>query len=121
MPTNDPLRLFKAELFKALGHPVRLRIVDLLRDGERNVSDLLASMELEGSIVSQHLTMLRHRQIVEARREGTNVYYRVRHPAIFAMLDAGRDVFADHLGELQASLDADDVGVDGVLLGGNRQ
>jgi ArsR family transcriptional regulator len=104
---NDPLRLFKAELFKALGHPVRLRIVDLLREGERSVSDLQASMELEGSAVSQHLMILRARQIVEPRRDGANVYYRVRHPAIFTMLDAGREVFADRLAELRASLDAD--------------
>jgi len=69
--------------------------------------------ELEGSTVSQHLMVLRARQIVEPRREGANVYYRVRHPAIFAILDAGREIFADRLDELQASLDADRVVADG--------
>src|SRR5687767_8247309 len=49
IPTNDALRLFKAELYKALGHPARLRIIDLLRDGERSVSELQAGTELEGS------------------------------------------------------------------------
>src|SRR5687768_12227968 len=112
-PAHDPLRQFKAELLKALGHPVRLRIVDLLRDGERTVSELQSGTELEGSTVSQHLMVLRARQIVEPRREGANVYYRVRHPAIFAILDAGREIFADRLGELQASLDADRVVADG--------
>lgn len=105
---NNPLRVFKAELFKALGHPARLRVIDLLRDGERTVSELQASMELEGSAVSQHLMVLRARGIVEARREGANVYYRVRCPAIFTMLDAGREVFAAQIGEMQASLAADD-------------
>jgi DNA-binding transcriptional ArsR family regulator len=109
IPTNDSLRLFKAELYKALGHPARLRIIDLLRDGERNVSELQAGTDLEGSAVSQHLMVLRARQIVEPRRDGANVYYRVRHPAVFAILDAGREIFADRLGELQASLEADDV------------
>ena len=110
---NDPLRLFKAELYKALGHPARLRIIDLLREGERSVSELQAGTELEGSAVSQHLMVLRARQIVEPRREGANVYYRVRHPAIFAILDAGRAIFADRLGELQASLDADGLVAEG--------
>ena len=104
---SDPLRLFKAELFKALGHPARLRIIDLLRDGERTVSELQASMELEGSAVSQQLMVLRARQIVEARRDGANVYYRVRHPSIFKILDAGRELFAAQIGEMQASLAAD--------------
>ena len=111
---NDPVRVFKAELFKALGHPARLRLLDLLRGGERTVSDLQASLELEGSAVSQHLMVLRARQLVEPRREGTNVYYRIRHPAVLTIMDAGRAIFADRLGELQAGLEADDAAAEGL-------
>ncbi|MBM3779813.1 MAG: winged helix-turn-helix transcriptional regulator [Acidimicrobiia bacterium] len=104
---QDTIRSFKAELFKALGHPGRLRIVELLRDGERSVSDLQAACGTDGSAVSQHLAVLRARWVVEARRDGSNVYYRVRHPRVLAILDAGREIFADHLDDLRASLDAD--------------
>ena len=91
-----------------MGHPARLRILELLRDGERTVSDLQAAMEIESSAVSQHLMVLRARQIVDARRDGANVYYRVRYPAVFAILDAGKEIFAAHLDDLRASLAADE-------------
>lgn len=104
---NDPLRLFKADLFKALGHPARLQILELLRDRERSVSELQAGLQIAGSAVSQQLMVLRSRQLVEARREGANVYYRVRDPAVFTILDAGREVFAARLDELRASLARD--------------
>lgn len=55
---SDHLRLFKAELFTALGHPARIRILELLRDGERNVSELQAGLDSEGSAVSQHHAIL---------------------------------------------------------------
>jgi DNA-binding transcriptional ArsR family regulator len=104
---SDALRLFKVELFKALGHPVRLRLLEVLGDGERTVSELQAALGVDGSAVSQHLMLLRARDLVEARRAGANVYHRVRHPRVFAIMAAGRDIYADRLGELQASLDAD--------------
>ncbi|MCC7105696.1 MAG: winged helix-turn-helix transcriptional regulator [Chloroflexi bacterium] len=117
---NDPLRLFKADLFKALGHPARLQILELLRDRERSVSELQAGLQIAGSAVSQQLMVLRSRQLVEARREGANVYYRVRDPAVFTILDAGREIFAARLDELRASLarDVDASRTRGELLNG---
>jgi DNA-binding transcriptional ArsR family regulator len=104
---SDSLRQYKAELFKALGHPLRLRLLEVLAEGERTVSELQAALGVDGSAVSQHLMLLRARDVVEARRAGANVYYRIRHPLISAIMAAGRDIYADRLGELQASLDAD--------------
>jgi ArsR family transcriptional regulator len=106
---NDLLRVFKAELFKAMGHPARLRILELLREADRSVTELQVAMEIEGSAVSQHLMVLRARQLVDSRREGANVVYAMRHhDTVCAILDAGREIFAAHLGQLQASLEADE-------------
>ena len=68
------LQGFKADLFKALGHPVRIRILELLRSGERTVSDLQSQLQIEASSVSQQLAVLRSRQLVVGRKEGTSAY-----------------------------------------------
>ena len=62
------LHEFKAELFKALGHPIRLRILELLVSGEKTVSELQADLEIEASSVSQQLSLMRARQLVDARK-----------------------------------------------------
>lgn len=101
------LQTFKAELFKALSHPVRIQILELLRSGEMTVSDLQAQLGIEMSSVSQQLALLRGRQLVVARREGTSVHYQVVDPQVFGLLDAARDVFDRHLISLQAMADED--------------
>jgi ArsR family transcriptional regulator len=102
------LQTYKAELFKALGHPMRIRILELLRGhGELTVSDLQAKLESDGSGVSQQLSVLRTRQIVTGRKEGTSVYYRVVDPQVFAMLDIARGMFEQQLTSLQAMADSD--------------
>lgn len=102
------LQGFKAELFKALGHPVRIRILELLREGERSVSDLQGELEVEMSSVSQQLAILRGRGLVAGRREGTTVYYRVIDPQVFALLDTARAMFQRQLSELQNLASAED-------------
>jgi DNA-binding transcriptional ArsR family regulator len=104
---RDPLRAFKAELFKALAHPTRVKILDLLRDEARTVSELQVELGIEPSSVSQQLAVLRAKHIVEARREGTSVYYTVRDPQVFVLLDVARRIFDAHLVELQ-TMAADD-------------
>jgi DNA-binding transcriptional ArsR family regulator len=101
------LQGFKAELFKALGHPVRIRILELLRDGERSVSDLQVELEIEMSSVSQQLALLRARGLVTGRREGTTVFYSVVDPQVFDLLDTARAMFQRQLSELQELADAD--------------
>ncbi len=99
---HQPLHRFKAEFFQALGHPARLRILELLRGGERTVSELQVELAIEASSVSQQLAVLRAKNIVDTRRAGTSVYYSVRDPQIFQLLDVARDIFNNHLIDLQS-------------------
>jgi len=107
MPTRASLRLFKADLFKALAHPIRIHILELLRRGELTVSELQAQLDIDASSVSQHLAILRARQIVHTRKAGTSVYYRVQDAPLFAILDVARTIFETHVHDLQDALDAD--------------
>ena len=93
---ND-LRGFKAEFFKALAHPVRIAVLDALRTGEIGVNELSGQLKVEQSTLSQHLAVLRARNIVVGRKEGLNVYYSVADPAVFKLLDAARQIFNNQL------------------------
>lgn len=94
---HQPLHRFKADFFKALGHPARLVILEQLRHGEKCVNDLQVVLDLDQSSVSQQLAVLRNKQIVDARKDGTTVYYRVRDPLIFQLLDVAQAIFNNHL------------------------
>ena len=75
-----------------LGHPARVRILELLREGERSVGALQAELGLDSGGTSQHLAALRRIGLVESRREGTSVYYRVDDEQVFDLLEAGRAI-----------------------------
>ena len=83
---------FKAEFFKALAHPVRIRILDCLRSGEKGVNELSDILQLEQANVSQQLAVLRVRNIVIGRKSGSSVFYSVSDPAIFKLLDVAREI-----------------------------
>ena len=104
--TSEPLHRFKAELFKTLGHPLRIRILEILRSGEVSVRDLLRELEVEPSTASQQLSLLRARGIVESRRSGATVLYHLRDALTIELLDVGRRVFANQVLDLQHLLDA---------------
>lgn len=88
------LQDFKAELFRTLGNPVRIRILEVLRAaGSLTVGEIQQRVGAEQSNVSQHLTILRTRGLVETRREGTSIWYRVSQPALFDLLDVARVIF----------------------------
>lgn len=95
---------FKTEFFKALAHPLRIRIIDALRQGEIGVNDLCARLAVEQSTVSQQLAQLRSRNIVVGRKEGQNVYYSIRDSAIFRLLDVAKEIFNNHLVSVQDML-----------------
>lgn len=88
---------FKSEFFKALAHPIRIRILDSLRDGEKGVNELSEILKIEPANVSQQLSILRTRNIVVGRKAGSNVYYSVSDPTVFQLLDVARDIFNNHL------------------------
>lgn len=96
------LQSFKAELFKALSHPTRIRILELLSDGEKGVSQLQLELGPEGSTISQQLAILRMKNLVDTRRSGNAIYYRLRDPQIKDLLDAARRIFEAHVIQLQA-------------------
>jgi DNA-binding transcriptional ArsR family regulator len=105
MPSNPhPIYIVKGEFFRVLGHPVRVRILELLREGERSVGGLQADLELDSSGTSQHLGALRKQGLVESRREGTSVYYRVKDPRTFQLLEVARQIITSNLTETQALL-----------------
>ncbi|HVB78061.1 MAG TPA: metalloregulator ArsR/SmtB family transcription factor [Candidatus Nitrosotalea sp.] len=97
----ESLQGFKADLFKALGHPARIRILELLRDGEKNVSELQLGLGIEGSTVSQQLAILRMKNLVQTRKAGTQIYYRIRDDQVNQILDVARAMFEAHLTYLQ--------------------
>lgn len=82
----------ETRLYKALMHPVRLAILDLLRDGEQCVCHMEAVFGYRQAYISQQLMVLREAGLVEDRRDGLNIYYRVVRPEIFAVMDAIRVV-----------------------------
>ena len=96
------LQNFKAELFKALSHPTRIRILELLREGEKGVSQLQLALGAEGSTVSQQLAILRMKNLVDTRRAGNAIFYRLKDPQIADLLDAARRIFEAHVIQLQA-------------------
>ena len=75
-----------AEIIKLLGHPVRLKIVEVLESGEATVSEVQEELELAQAIVSQHLAKLRGAGVVAARREGVHVFYRLTEPKVHQIL-----------------------------------
>ena len=96
---------FKAEFFKALAHPLRISILDALRDGELTVNEISQRFDVEQANASQQLAVLRNRNIVIARKEGSNVYYSVSDKTIFKLLDAAKEIFNNHLVGIRSMLE----------------
>lgn len=102
---QDSLRIFKADFFKALSHPARIKILELLRGGELSVTELQEQLGIESSSVSQNLSVLRHKKIVDSRKAGTTVYYWVPDPVVFDLLDIARRIFNNQLLDTRSTLE----------------
>jgi DNA-binding transcriptional ArsR family regulator len=100
-----PIYRVKADFFRLLGHPARVRIIELLRDGERGVGDLQAALGLDSGGTSQHLTTMRRQGVLESRRAGTSVFYSVKDPRIFQLLEIAKQILTTQLQETSALLD----------------
>ena len=94
---TEELQAFKAAFFKALAHPVRIRMLELLVKGEKNVQELQDALGVEQPVVSQQLAVLRANNIVAGRKEGASVRYSVRDPLIADLLGTARRIFNNHL------------------------
>ena len=90
-----PLYQAKAEFFRMLGHPVRIRVLELLQDGPRPVRDLLADIAIEASSLSQQLAVLRRYGIVASHREGSSVVYQLTSGDVAELLRTARRILTD--------------------------
>ena len=103
--SQSPIYALKAEFFRALGHPVRIRLLQALREGEQTVGALQSELELDSSTTSQQLAALRKQGLVESRREGTSVYYRVKDRRTLKLLELAKQIISTNLAEGQTLLD----------------
>lgn len=105
-----PLYEIKANLFKALAHPARIRVLEILSANvtPTAVSTILAETELEATLLSQHLAVLKRHNVVRAERVGNAVYYELAHPSISELLVTARSFLADTLRTQQQRLEAFD-------------
>jgi DNA-binding transcriptional ArsR family regulator len=99
-----PIYQVKAEFFKVLGHPARIRVLELLRGGERSVGQLLPEVGLEPSHLSQQLGVLRRANLVQARKEGSTVHYSVSDKRIFELLEVAKTILTSTLLETRELL-----------------
>ncbi len=91
----------QAEISKTLAHPLRLALLHILKDGEKTVNELVDIVGASQSNISQHLALMRQRQIVKTRKEGSAVYYRVSSPKISQACDIMREVLMEQLVQKQ--------------------
>jgi DNA-binding transcriptional ArsR family regulator len=89
---NDQSYVDQARLFKVLTHSVRLKILDLLREDEECVCHIEAHLGYRQAYISQQLKVLRSAGIIEENREGRNIFYKIKNPAIFSLIDAIRKI-----------------------------
>jgi|SRR5262249_38228907 len=101
---DDELRRFKAEIFQGLAHPTRIAIVEALGRGEMSAGRLTEKLGLEQANASQHFAVLRSKQIVTARKEGNQVFYSLRDPALFEVLEILKRYFYSQLSQTASML-----------------
>lgn len=99
------MQQFKAEFFKALAHPLRIRILELLAEGDKSVNEIQSLVGSEGSAVSQQLTVLRSKNIVTGSKNGNRVIYSLRDPMLVELLTVARQIFNNHLVDTITMLD----------------
>ena len=100
----ETLRQFKASIFQALAHPTRIAILEVLRDGELSAGTIIERLAIEQANASQHLAILRGRQIVSSRKEGNQVFYSLRDPLLNELMDIMRRYFQSHVEEAVSML-----------------
>ena len=101
---TQELRRFKAEIFQALGHPTRIAIVETLRNREMSAGQIIEALKLEQANASQHLTVLRSKQVLVNRKEGNQVFYSLRDPVLIEVLDILKRYFYSQLSHTASML-----------------
>lgn len=103
---STELRRFKAEILQAISHATRIAILDALRDGELSAGSLIEILDLEPANASQHLAVLRNKNIVVNRKEGNQVFYSLRDPEILKILDVLKQYCQRQLADTKSRLEA---------------
>jgi DNA-binding transcriptional ArsR family regulator len=98
---SQPLSEIKAELFKALAHPARIRVLELLSDGEVTVSEMQPLVGIESSHLSQQLAVLRRARLVTTRKEGSTVFYAIKDTALVELLVVAKRLLINSLAETE--------------------
>jgi DNA-binding transcriptional ArsR family regulator len=104
LATAGELQTFKAQFFRALAHPARIRILEILVRGGHTVQELQDALTLDQPTVSQQLAVLRNQGIVSAQKEGLSVRYTLRDPLVGELLDVARRIFNNHLANTRGLL-----------------
>jgi ArsR family transcriptional regulator len=99
--SSQPIAELKAELFKALAHPARIRVLELLVEGERTVSEMQPIVGLESSHLSQQLAVLRRTRLVTTRKEGASVVYGLRDALVADLLTVAKRLLINALAETE--------------------
>jgi DNA-binding transcriptional ArsR family regulator len=102
--SSSRLQTFKAQIFRALAHPVRIKILEILVRGDRSVQELQKALKLDQPVVSQQLAVLRNRGIVTTQKQGLSVRYALRDPVVGRLLDVARRIFNNHLVDTRGML-----------------
>jgi ArsR family transcriptional regulator len=100
-----PIYQVKAEFFKTLAHPARIRILEVLRDGERPVNELIPEVGIEPSHLSQQLAVLRRANLVRSRKVGSSVLYSATEPMVFELLETAKAILTSSLTETRELLE----------------
>jgi ArsR family transcriptional regulator len=98
---SPPISEIKAELFKALAHPARIRVLELLAEGERSVGEMQPLVGLESSHLSQQLAVLRRARLVTTRKEGAAVVYAIKDPLMIELLAVAKRLLINSLAETE--------------------
>lgn len=102
--SSQPISEIKADLFRSLAHPARIRVLEVLVEGERSVGEMQPLVGIESSHLSQQLGILRRAGLVTTRKEGSAVFYALRDPELAALLAAAKRVLINSLSETQELL-----------------
>ncbi len=92
----DEIHVLQAEYFKALSHPIRVSIIELLKEGERCVCEIVPGPELEQPNISRHLNVLKKEGILTSRKDGLKVIYKISDPQVVQIIDLTKEILKNH-------------------------
>ncbi|ADL13517.1 ArsR/SmtB family transcription factor [Acetohalobium arabaticum] len=102
---SELISKLKSKLFKALAHPTRIQILNLLQEGELCVCEIYEALELSQSNISQHLKVLRDQNLVESQKVGVEVHYKIKNDEVWEILELAKDLIVEQINQTQSALE----------------